>query len=356
MKAFHCDQCGNLVFFENVQCVRCNRALGFLPDAIDLSTLEASGEGRWRALTPAARDRAYKQCANGQQHQVCNWLVTAEDSNSFCLACRLNDVIPDLGVTNHRELWHKLEVAKRRVLYTLLRLGLSTEGAPSENRPPLRFRFLSDPVGGPPVMTGHDEGVITINIAEADDRERERRRVALHEPFRTLLGHLRHEIAHYYWGELVASTPHLSRFRALFGDETRDYSAALKTYYQQGAPKDWETRHVSAYAAAHPWEDWAETCAHYFHIVDTVETAASFGLALKPKHPAAKAMTADPGSGPRWDAGFDRILQNWLPLTYALNELNRGMGLPDLYPFVLSAPAIEKLGFVHEVLNVRAPT
>jgi hypothetical protein len=65
-------------------------------------------------------------------------------------------------------------------------------------------------------------------------------------------------------------------------------------------------------------------------------------------------MTADPGSGPRWDTGFDRILQNWLPLTYALNELNRGMGLPDLYPFVLSAPAIEKLRFVHEVLNVRA--
>ena len=143
MKGFslRCDQCGNLVFFENVQCVRCNHALGFLPDAIDLSTLEATGEGQWRALTPAARDRVYKQCANGQQHQVCNWLVPAEDSSSFCLACRLNDVIPDLTVANHRELWHKLEVAKRRVIYTLLRLRLSTEGAPSENRPPLRFRF-----------------------------------------------------------------------------------------------------------------------------------------------------------------------------------------------------------------------
>jgi hypothetical protein len=354
MKAFHCDQCGNLVFFENVQCVRCNHALGFLPDTIDLSTLEATGESQWRALTPAARERTYKQCANGQQHQVCNWLVPAKDSNSFCLACRLNDVIPDLTVSNHRQLWHKLEVAKRRVIYTLLRLGLSTEGAPTKKRPPLRFCFLSEAVGGPPVMTGHDEGVITINIAEADDGERERRRVALREPFRTLLGHLRHEIAHYYWGELVANTTHLSRFRELFGDETRDYTAALQTYYQQGPPTDWETHHVSAYAAAHPWEDWAETCAHYFHIVDTVETAASFGLALTPKHPAAKAMTAHPGSGPRWDTGFERILQNWLPLTYALNELNRGMGLPDLYPFVLSATAIEKLGFVHEVLNARA--
>jgi hypothetical protein len=355
VKAFQCNQCGSLVFFENVLCVRCGHALGFLPDLIDLSTLEPSRDRQcWRALAPGAHGRSYKQCANGEQHQVCNWLVPAEDPGSFCVACRLNEVIPDLAVSSHRDLWHKLEVAKRRVVYTLLRLGLPTEGAPSENRPPLRFRFLSDPASGPPVMTGHDEGVITINVAEADDRERERRRVALGEPFRTLLGHLRHEIAHYYWGELVANTPHLRRFRELFGDERRDYAASLQTYYQQGAPTDWQSPHVSAYASAHPWEDWAETSAHYFHIVDTVETAASFGVALRPKHPDAKAMTADPRNASQWDTSFEGILQNWLPFTYALNELNRGMGLPDLYPFVLSAPAIEKLRFVHEVLNVRA--
>jgi hypothetical protein len=353
MKAFHCDQCASLVFFENVQCVRCQRALGFLPDVIDLSALEPASDGTWRALTPAARGRTYKQCANGQQHQVCNWLVPVEDSVSFCVSCRLNEVIPDLTVANNRDLWQKLEFAKRRAIYTLLRLRLPTEGVANENRPPLRFRFLGDPPGGPCVMTGHDEGVITINVAEADDGERERRRVVLREPFRTLLGHLRHEIAHYYWGELVANTSHLGRFRELFGDDTRDYASALQTYYDQGAPADWQMHHVSAYAASHPWEDWAESSAHYFHIVDTIETAASFGVALRPKHPDAKAMTADPRSVSEWDAGFDRILENWLPLTYALNELNRGMGLPDLYPFVLSAPAIEKLRFVHEVLNVR---
>src|SRR5687768_5301745 len=209
MKAFHCDQCGSLVFFENVQCVRCNRALGFLPDVIDLGTLEPKTDATWEALTPSARGRIYKQCANGQQHQVCNWFVPVDDPNSFCLSCRLNDVIPDLNVGNNRELWQKLETAKRRVIYTLLRLRLPTEGSSSENRPPLRFRFLNDPVGGPPVMTGHNEGVITINVAEADDGERERRRLALREPFRTLLGHLRHEIAHYYWGELVTNTSHL---------------------------------------------------------------------------------------------------------------------------------------------------
>ncbi|HWN97018.1 MAG TPA: putative zinc-binding metallopeptidase, partial [Methylomirabilota bacterium] len=238
--------------------------------------------------------------------------------------------------------------------YTLLRLRLPIEGTPQENFPPLRFRFLSDSPAGSPVMTGHNEGVITINVAEADDAERERRRVALHEPFRTLLGHLRHEIAHYYWNVLMANTSHLNRFRALFGDERCDYTSALQNYYQQSAPADWQSRHVSAYAAAHPWEDWAETSAHYLHIVDTVETAASFGLALKPKHPDAKAMTADPRKALSGDGSFNRLLENWLPLTYALNELNRGMGLPDLYPFVLSAVAIEKLQFVHDVLNVRA--
>ena len=283
-------------------------------------------------------------------------MIPAEDTNPLCVACRLNTVIPDLTIAKNLELWHQLEVAKRRMVYTLLRLGISTEGAPNENRLPLRIRFMTDPPGGPPVMTGHDDGVVTINLAEADPAERERRRVNLREPFRTLLGHMRHEIAHYYWGELVENNQHLHQFRHLFGDERQDYATALQNYYQQGAPADWQSRHVSAYATSHPWEDWAETSAHYFHIVDTVETAASFGLALKPRDPDAQSMTADPKFMANLDSSFDSIIGNWFPLTYALNELNRGMGLPDLYPFVLSNPAIEKLRFVHEILHNRAQT
>jgi hypothetical protein len=351
MKAFHCDSCGALVFFENVRCLKCNGFLGFLPDLIDLSTIGPAPDGSCRALTPEAKNRFYKHCANGQEHQICNWMVPIEDSNPLCTACRLNIVIPDLFVPNNRELWHQLEVAKRRTVYTLLRLGLPTEGAPNESRPPLRFRFMSNPGAGPPILTGHDNGVITINVAEADPAERERRRVNLREPFRTLLGHMRHEIAHYYWGELRRHPRQLERFRALFGDERLDYTTSLQNYYQQGAPGDWQERHVSAYASSHPWEDWAETSAHYFHIVDTVETAASFGLALSPTHPDAGSMTADPRSVSPLGSSFDSILQNWFPLTYALNELNRGMGLPDLYPFVLSNPAIQKLRFVHEMLH-----
>jgi hypothetical protein len=349
MKAFYCDHCGNLVFFENVQCVNCQRALGFLPDVLDLSALESSAENAWRALASTANGRQYRACQNGQEHAVCNWLIPMDDPNPFCASCRLNETIPDLTVPGNLERWHKMELAKRRVIYTLLHLRLPLHGR--ENRPALQFNFLADVPGEPSVFTGHKNGLITLNIAEADDTEREKRRVSFHEPYRTLLGHFRHEVGHYYWDQLIADTPGWNRFRELFGDETQDYSSALKNYYDWGAPADWQQRHVSAYASAHPWEDWAETWAHYLHIIDTIETAAGFGMTLRPKHPAANTMTADPKNFVETGGGFDGILKTWLPLTYVMNSLNRGMGLPDLYPFVLSGPAIEKMRFIYETIR-----
>ncbi len=351
MKAFQCDHCGGLVFFENVQCLKCGRALGFIPELIDLSTLEPASADTWRAIAPAAQGSIYRQCRNGTQHQICNWLVRVEDANPFCVACRLNDVIPNLDVRGNLERWRKLEAAKRRIVYTLMRLGLSMNGVSAENRPPLRFRFLGNSFYGPMLLTGHSQGAVTVNIAEADDEERERLRVHLHEPYRTLLGHLRHEVAHYYWDQLISWTPRLARFRELFGNEEFNYDLALWEHYQYGPPTDWQSHFISAYASAHPWEDWAETWAHYLHIIDTVETAASFGITLHPTHPDAKAMTADPMTVTDPNVSFDRVLAQWLPLTCALNSLNRGMGFPDLYPFVLSGPAIEKMKFVHEVVH-----
>jgi hypothetical protein len=351
MKTFYCDHCGGLVFFENVKCVQCGHTLGFLSDVLDLSALEPLPQNKWRALATSAKDRQYRQCQNGREHEVCNWLVPVEDTNPFCAACRMNQTIPDLTIAENLKRWHKMELAKRRLVYTLLHLGLPLHGAPAQNRPALQFNFLADTPGQPFIMTGHENGLITLNIAEADDAEREKRRLNLHEPYRTLLGHFRHEVAHYYWDQLIAGTSRRLRFRELFGDETQDYAAALKNYYNQGAPADWQQRHVSAYASAHPWEDWAETWAHYLHIIDTIETAAGFGISLRPKHPAAQTMTADPKTVSETEDSFDRILKNWMPLTYALNSLNRGMGLPDLYPFVLSAPAVEKMRFIHETVR-----
>jgi len=353
MKIFHCDSCGSLVFFENVQCVKCGRTLAFLPDILDVSALQPdpANNNSWQALTPAAGKRVYHQCQNWREHRVCNWLVPAGDGNPFCLACRMNQTIPDLTVAGNSKRWFKMEKAKRRLVYTLLRLQLPIQGNPQANAFALQFNFLAQADGGATVFTGHQDGLITMNIAEADDEERDKRRVNFYEPYRTLLGHFRHEAAHYYWDRLIAGTPQLTRFRELFGDETQDYATALRNYYHQGAPADWQMRHVSAYCCAHPWEDWAESFAHYLHIMDTIETAAGFGMTLRPDHPEAKVMTADPKTVAEVGASFDLILNNWLPLTYALNSLNRGMGLSDLYPFVLSTPAIEKLRYIHETVQ-----
>jgi hypothetical protein len=353
MRAFHCDVCGSLVFFENVQCVKCGHELGFLPSSGQFSALEPARDGTCRALAPGPTDQFFRQCQNSLQYQVCNWMIPAKDPNPYCVSCRLNNVIPNLSAQGNLDRWHKLEAAKRRIIYTIMRLGLPMEVTPVENRPALRFNFVGDLPGAPAPLTGHLNGLIVVNIAEADDDERERRRLSFHEPYRTLLGHLRHEVAHYYWDRLIANGKWLQDFRKLFGDETVDYGSALKQYYERGAPPDWPARHVSAYASAHPWEDWAETWAHYFHIMDMMETAESFGIRLAPKHPAAGFMTANPRNGFDVNVSFDSILENWFPLTYALNSLNRGMGLLDVYPFVLSIQAIEKLRFIHDVVKSR---
>jgi hypothetical protein len=351
MKSFSCDVCGNLVFFENTSCVNCGHALGFLPDLLEVSAMAPETDGYERALAAQAQGRRYRRCANEREHAVCNWRVAAEEPVELCRSCRLNEVIPNLSVAENRARWHRLELAKRRLIYSLLALRLPLTADPAAGVPGLSFRFL-DAVDGTKPVTGHAQGVITINITEADDAVREKRRVSLHEPLRTLLGHFRHEAAHYLWERRVAGTDQLEAFRKLFGDERADYAAALQGHYQQGPPSDWASGHVSAYASAHPWEDWAETAAHYLMIRDAIETAGSFGLSLRPQdHPAARTMTAEPERATQPQTEFDALLATWFPLSYALNSINRGVGLPDVYPFVLADAALQKLRFVHDLIS-----
>src|SRR5947209_1859191 len=230
---------------------------------MDVATLQQRKDQLWQPLAHPG-SKAYRQCSNATQYQVCNWLVPEDSPNRLCEACALNQVIPDLNVPGNQERWHKLEVAKRRVLYSLKDLGIPPgPTAVRKKAPGLTFSFLADAGPGSKVMTGHNNGVITINIAEADDAAREQRRVSLNEAYRTLLGHLRHEVAHYYWLLLIQGSPHLDVCCKLFGDPSSDYAAALKTYYQNGPPADWRQHFISAYASAHPAEDWAETFAHY---------------------------------------------------------------------------------------------
>ena len=352
MKVFHCDHCGHLLFFENTQCVKCGRLVAYLPDLELVGSLDRNPEPptdgaavTWRSPLAAAEGRAYRLCENYAAQGVCNWAVDASDPHTFCVSCRLTHVIPDLTTGDHRPAWYRLEAAKRRLIFTLLRLRLPIVNRTEDPDSGLAFEFKSD------ALTGHATGVITVNLAEADDAERERRRTSLHEPYRTLVGHFRHEIGHYYWDRLITGGHALERFRATFGDERRDYGEALKAYYANGPAADWQERFISAYASAHPLEDWAETWAHYLHMIDTLETADACGISLQPRR-------ADEPSLPRVspvvlseDAPFDQLIDNWFAVTYVLNNLNRGMGLVDAYPFVWSTPAIDKLRFVHDVVS-----
>jgi len=344
MKLFECQNCGHPLYFENTTCESCGLRLGFLPPLETVSALEPEGE-LWRAL--AARNEPFRFCSNAQ-YEVCNWLIAADSPEQFCAACRHNRTIPDLSVPGNLAHWRMIEVAKHRLFYTLLKLGLPL-ATRAEDPEGLAFDFIAAPPGptGAPVMTGHANGLITINLAEADDVERERQRNQMGEPYRTLLGHFRHEIAHYYWSRLIENSNRLQEFRDLFGDEQQDYTRALQTHYASGPPADWPTHFVTAYASAHPWEDFAETWAHYFHMVDTLETAHAFGLIVRPR----VSKGADLATRIDLDAhhaAMDRLIEAWLPLTFAVNSINRSMGQRDLYPFVLSPTVIAKLTFVHD--------
>lgn len=247
--------------------------------------------------------------------------------------------------------WQIIERAKKRLIYSLLRLNLPLATRNEDNVHGLSFRFLSETLAPAPVLTGHAAGIITIALAEADDAAREYRRTQLNEPYRTLLGHFRHETGHHYWDILVSQGPQLEAFRSLFGDERQGYDAALQHYYQHGAPMDWQARFISGYASAHPWEDFAETWAHYLHLVDTTEMAAAFGVRLKPKVDERGELTARLDFDPYGLHDIGALIDNWIPLASLINNLNRAVGQPDAYPFVLTPTVIDKLGFIQRLLR-----
>jgi len=357
MKTFTCH-CGNKLHFENTQCLVCGRMLGYLPEQQQLSALEAAEGDKWRAL---ADGQLYRQCDNYSRHNVCNWMVPDKDPNMYCASCRLNHIIPNLKEPENLLLWNSVEIAKRRLLYTLYNLGLPIIGRDVEPQSGLAFEFLADPTSSDEfsnqitpqqnVITGHRAGLITINIKEAEDSAREEMREKMKERYRTLLGHFRHESGHYYWERLVSKTTSLNEFRQLFGDERADYQQALGNYYQSGPAANWQVDWISAYASSHPWEDWAETWAHYLHMVDTLETAQDFGFSIHGQDISALTSDAQATQGYMTRVPFDALLEDWGRLSVALNALNRSMGLADAYPFVISDNVLAKLYFIHKVIT-----
>ncbi|MFC9994754.1 putative zinc-binding metallopeptidase [Nocardia sp. NPDC127526] len=321
MRDFNCPQCGQRLAFENSLCLGCGSPLGF---SLDERAIVVVGAGS-------------RLCDN-QHVAQCNWLVSSNCGPTLCASCRLTRTRPSDSDSASLPAYGEAEAAKRRLVLELAELGLPLVGRETDPEHGLAFDLLSSAERA--VTTGHENGVVTLDLAEGDDVHREQLRVEMDEPYRTLLGHFRHEIGHYYFPVLVTAAADLNRFRELFGDPDTDYQKALDRHYAEGAPPDWESAYVSSYATMHPAEDWAETFAHYLHIRDTLDTAAAVGF-------APSGATLDrPQSGP---AAFGRIIDLWLPLAWALNMVNRSMGHHDLYPFVLADPVLDKMRFIHDL-------
>ncbi|MDR3716660.1 MAG: putative zinc-binding peptidase [Puia sp.] len=353
MKLYACSHCKQLLYFENDTCLHCGHKVGFEASGLAMITLVAETEPeRHDSNDPK---RKYRFCENAR-HGTCNWLISPDHPSPFCQACELNRTIPTLSGPENLARWKRIEIAKHRMVYSLLRLHLPVRAKEEPEEKPeeegIAFDFIADLSPTERVMTGHDHGVITLNIEEADEAERVRNKLDLGEKYRTLLGHFRHEIGHYYWDLLIAGKPAIDKFRKLFGDEQKDYAQSLKDYYKTGAPADWADHFISPYAASHPWEDWAETWSHYMHLMDALETSYSFGIVVSPRE---QAMRTKPSKDPYLIKQFAEIIDVWLPLTFAVNSLNRSMGHSDFYPFVISPVVMDKLGFIHEVCQAAAP-
>lgn len=351
-KVWQC-RCGQSVFFPNTQCLACEAALGYLPEQSRVVALEPAAEpDTWR-LSDEPGIGLYRRCANLQTPAACNWLFPAHDLGEFCVACSLNRTIPDLSIVENHERWRKVETAKRRLVAQLISLGLRVIPKSVDEERGLAFDFIGVDLEGRKPTTGHANGLITLDIKEADDAHREAVRVQMREPYRTLLGHFRHEVGHYYWDRLIANTRWEEGFRQLFGDERASYAEALDRHYEQGAPVDWQERYVSAYATMHPWEDWAETWAHYLHMVDAVDTALGFGMSARDMELDFQPFPLDTLYDPQHPSGtaFLSFVNAWIELASMLNELSRSMGQPDFYPFVLPPAVIAKLHFIHLVIQ-----
>ncbi len=344
MQRFTCE-CGNVLFFSNSRCLKCDSTVGYDPVS---ETMQRVGPGTVMAL-----------CENGTKHGVCNWLVPAGARRTLCVACRANRTIPDLRNERNRMLWGRVEAAKRRLFYTLLRFGLKLPTKTEDPKAGLAFDIVST-VANPSVTTGHLNGVITLNLEEADDTYRQINRQQLGESSRTLLRHFQHESAHYFWqrflSELPWENPLRLAFRDRFGDEWLDYSAALSKHYKQGSPANWEQNYITAYAASHPWEDWAETWAHYLQIIDGLETCETLGVQVQHLALPLVMLPGEAGSLPPMlpqngiaDGEFLAMLQRWLCLSTVLNEISQSLGEGSLYPFVISSRVAQKLRLAHHL-------
>ena len=347
MQGFTC-RCDAQIFFENSVCVNCGSELGWCPHCNTMRAIVADSQGQYFCTEPSCA-KPLSKCHNYAIEKVCNRCIPADQTDAIvsqlCDYCRFNDTIPDLSIDGNWEKWRQIEIAKRRLLYTLDRLKVPYGSAADNFHLPLSFDFKADSerkrllwfnVGKQEqVYTGHANGKVTLNIREADNVEREKARVSFGEAHRTLIGHFRHEIGHYFWDVLVKDKCEPECI-AVFGDHYNpDYSAALKKYYEEGQVPGWEHHFISAYATMHPWEDFAECFAAYLDMISVLDIAHT-GL----------SNTVDPTT-----ADFEAITEQYMQLGLLLNEMNRAVGLLDLVPEVFTPAILNKISFIHNLIR-----
>ena len=332
MRTYDC-QCGGLLFFESTQCLKCKCDSGMCTSCRTVTSIDRKDQSTWVCGNKQCGTQI-QRCGNFSPNAICSRLIPVGDADALCDYCQLTEVIPDLAIDGNIEKWRRLEHAKQRVLHQIDQIGLMFRDSGGTLVPKLSFEFKDGAKG--PVSTGHDQGQIVVNIIEADSVQRERTRVEFGEPQRTLVGHFRHELGHFFWDRLVQfDNARLTNFRNVFGDETNpNYDAAIASFYQTGPAQNWKTSYVSAYATMHPWEDFAETFATYLEIRSVVDNANHFM--------SSGVSTSD----------FDALIKCHCKVGMMANEFNRDMGLLDLVPQVFVGPVIEKLKLIHSLTDV----
>ncbi|MFT3798536.1 putative zinc-binding metallopeptidase [Microbacterium sp.] len=338
MAGYSCSACGSFLILESLTCPGCGAVVGFhrqsrafftLPD--EKASIDIGGE-------------EFRACS--RRSWECNWLVGESEQSGRCFSCRLTRRIPPSDDTLALEKLADTAVAKRRLLVQLFELGLPVTPY-DEQEGGLAFDLVSSRSSGEKVMIGHANGVITIDLAESLDDHRERLRVQLGEPYRTMLGHLRHEVGHYFQNVLVTDW---DECRDLFSDERASYRDAIARHYRTGAPEGWRENYLSEYATMHPWEDFAECFAHYLHITGTLGTAARAGLELHAEHAEDVAVSITPRLSYA-DAEMQTMLDDWALASLFFNQINRAMGHRPLYPFTISAAVATKLTYIHRLVT-----
>ncbi len=338
MKSFGC-RCNNRLFFESQSCLACGAICGLCSPMQRGGAFEPTGKSTG-GIEPMKCVQCSSECLfcdNRTHFAVCNGMIFSGAATGRCKYCDLNLVVPDTTISDNVERWRLVENAKRRVLRKIEKLELPVVDEARNQHLPLRFEFKVAVDG--PVSTGHDNGLITIDLAEADSVHRERVRVQFGETQRTLVGHFRHELGHYYW-QLLVEPFHLDEFRALFGDERDpDYVTAQKLYYDRRGTTGWQLNYISEYATMHPWEDFAETFAAYLDMQAIVTTARHYETIRISKS----------------DDALRRMFEDFTDIAIVVNELNRDMGVVDLVPDVYNEAVLKKMSFIDRFIHQAMP-